>query len=285
MFRSIVLLEGAPSAQSEVLNALDWAFIKDISIFWCIELFFYSDESLSPCHWKTAPQHEAATSTLYFWDGTLHVMSSACFPSNMLGIEIHQTRESRFSQSEGVFSCVFTQERIASGHHKAQIGGVLQWCLSFCWFLLSPHMIMEFKSDHQVVGHHSNQSPSPSIAQFGLEASSRKSPGCSKLLPLRVTETTCFCEPSMQHHFFLNSSPDVWFDAILSLSYTGSLFDLRAWSLLWYALSAVRPFIKMCVPFQIISIQLNLPQVNVTQSLVTPTSNMNAPELNFNCPR
>ncbi len=65
--------------QSEVLNALDWVFIKAISIFWCIELFFYSDESLSPCCWKTAPQHEAATSTLYFWDGTLQVMSRAGF--------------------------------------------------------------------------------------------------------------------------------------------------------------------------------------------------------------
>ncbi len=39
------------------------------------------------------------------------------------------------------------------------------------------------------------------------------------------------------------------------------------------------------VPFQIIPIQLNLPQVNFTQSVVTSTSNMNAPELNFNCPR
>ncbi len=39
---------------SEVLNALDWVFMKAISIFWCIELFFYSDESLSPCCWKTA---------------------------------------------------------------------------------------------------------------------------------------------------------------------------------------------------------------------------------------
>ncbi len=75
VLRIIVLLEGKPSAQSEVLNALDWVFIKAISIFWCIELFFYSDESLSPCCWKTAPQHEAATSTLYFWDGTLQVMS------------------------------------------------------------------------------------------------------------------------------------------------------------------------------------------------------------------
>ncbi len=54
-------------------------------------------------------------------------MSSAWFPSNMMfGIEVHQTRESRFSESEGplgaflqipsVFSCVFTEERIASGH-------------------------------------------------------------------------------------------------------------------------------------------------------------------------
>ncbi len=42
---------------------------------------------------KTAPQHEAATSTLYFWDGTLQVMSSDWFPSNMiLEIEVYQTR-------------------------------------------------------------------------------------------------------------------------------------------------------------------------------------------------
>ncbi len=154
VLRVIVLLEGEPSAQSEVLNALDWVFIKAVSIFWCIELFFYSDVSLSPCCWKTAPQHEAATSTLYFWDATLQVMSSACFPSNMvLRIEVHQTRESCFSQSEdplgvflqilSVFSCVFTEERIEFGHTalKAQIGGVLQWCLSFCRFVPSAHMI------------------------------------------------------------------------------------------------------------------------------------------------
>ncbi len=64
-------------------------------------------------------------SILYFWDGTLHVMRSAWFPSNMmLGIEVHQTREYYFSQSEGplgdflqilsLFSCVYTEERIES---------------------------------------------------------------------------------------------------------------------------------------------------------------------------
>ncbi len=78
VFRVTVLLEGEPSAQSEVLNALDWVFSKAISIFWCIELFFCSDESLNPCCWKTAPpQHETAKSTLYFWDVTLQVMSRA----------------------------------------------------------------------------------------------------------------------------------------------------------------------------------------------------------------
>ncbi len=78
VLRVTVLLEGKPSVQSEVLNALDLVFFKVfISIFWWIEIFLYPDESLSPCCWKTAPQHEAATSTLYFWDGTLQVMSRA----------------------------------------------------------------------------------------------------------------------------------------------------------------------------------------------------------------
>ncbi len=59
VFRFIVMLEGEPSAQSEVLNALNWVFIKaQYSIFWYIEIFFYSDESVSICRWKTAlPAH------------------------------------------------------------------------------------------------------------------------------------------------------------------------------------------------------------------------------------
>ncbi len=39
------------------------------------------------------------------------------------------------------------------------------------------------------------------------------------------------------------------------------------------------------MPFQIILIQMNLPQVNSTQSVVTSTSDMNAPELHFKCSR
>ncbi len=206
-------------------------------------------------------------------------------PENLLSHSLRAFWVLFFANSKCVFMCLHGGKDCIWPHqHKAQIGGVLQWCLSFCRLLLFPHMIMEFnKSDHRVLGHHSNQSPSPSIVQFCLEASSRKSPGCSKLLPFRVTETTWFCDASMQHNFFLNSSPDVWFDAILSLSSTCSLFDLRAWFLLWYAFLAARPFIKTCVPVQIIPIQLNLPQDNFTRSAVTSASNMN--ELNFNCPR
>ncbi len=61
-------------------------------------------------------------------------------------------------------------------------------------------------------------------------------------------------------------------------------FYLRAWFLLWYTISAVRPFIKTCVSVQIMPIQLDLPQVNFTWSVVTSTCNMNALELNFSCP-
>ncbi len=53
--------------------------LRLLLIVWCIELFFYSEESLGPCCWKTAPHHEAATSTLYFWDATVQEMSSAGF--------------------------------------------------------------------------------------------------------------------------------------------------------------------------------------------------------------
>ncbi len=252
VFKVIVLLEGEPSAQSEVLNALDWVFI--ISIFWCIELVFYSDESLSPCHWKTAhsmkliPAHFTFGMVLCRWWAELlsfkHVWNWGSSDQRILFLTVWGSFRCFFANS----MCLHWGEDWVWPHrHKAQIGGVLQWCLSFCRFLLSPHMIMELnQSDHQVLHHHSNQSPSPSITQFGQETSSRKSPGCFKLLPLRVTETTCFCETSMLQNCFLNSSPDVWLDSNLFLSSTDCSFDPRACFLLWYALSAIRPFIKTC---------------------------------------
>ena len=47
-------------------------------------------------------------------------------------------------------------------------------------------------SDHWVVGHLADQVPSPPVAQFGQAASSRNSVGGSKLLNLRIMESTVF---------------------------------------------------------------------------------------------
>ncbi len=118
---------GRWTTQSEVLNALDWVFIKAISIFWCIKFFFYFDMSFSPCRRKTPQQHGAATSTLYFWDGTLQVMSRAgslqawflemkfIRPENIVS---HRVLLGLFIcvQITSVFSCIFTEERTESYH-------------------------------------------------------------------------------------------------------------------------------------------------------------------------
>ncbi len=54
----------------------------------------------------------------------------------MFGIEVRQTRESCFSQSEGplgafLFSCVFTEERIEFGHTAIKSRSV-ECCSDVC---------------------------------------------------------------------------------------------------------------------------------------------------------
>ncbi len=130
--------------------------------------------------------------------------------------------------SKCVFFCLHWGEDWVWLHrHKAQIDVVLQWCLSFCRFLLSPHMIMELKySDIRILVSTLTEALLQSIAQFGQETSSKKNPGCFKLLPLRLTETTCFCDS----------------------------FDPRACfcSDLHYQLLDLLLFLLTCVPFRII---------------------------------
>ncbi len=190
-----------------------------------------------------------------------------------------------FLQILSVFSSVFT-ERIASGHTSIK-HRLVECCSDVCPSVGFSHLhIWSWSSTRVTISFLvTSLTPSPSIAQFGQEASSRKSPGCSKRLPLRVTETICLCEPSILQKFFSELLPRcvAWRNLVSELY--RQFFDFRAWFLLWYALSAVGPFIKTCVPFQIIPIQLNLPQFNSTWSVVTSTSNRNAPELNSNCPR
>ncbi len=54
--------------------------------------------------------------------------------------------------------------------------------------------------------------------------------------------------------------------AILS---TDNSIDFMAWFVLWHALLTVGPYIDRCVPFQIMSNQLNLPQVDSNQVVET----------------
>ncbi len=84
-----------------------------------------------------------ATKNASLREGVVQVMSGAWFlPDTMLAIDVHQTKESCFSQSES----------------------------PLCGFFL----------------------------QNLQENSSRKSPVCSRLIPLRTVEATCSCQPLVQ---------------------------------------------------------------------------------------
>ena len=65
VLRAVVLLEGEPLPQSEVLSALEQVFIKDLSVLCSVHLSF--DPSF--CRWKTSLQHDAATLVLHRRDG------------------------------------------------------------------------------------------------------------------------------------------------------------------------------------------------------------------------
>ena len=56
--------------------------------------------------------------------------------------------------------------------------------------------------------------------------------------------------------------PDLCLDTILARSSMDNSFNLMAWFLLRHALSAVGPYIDKRVPFQMMSNQFNLPQVD-----------------------
>jgi hypothetical protein len=52
-------------------------------------------------------------------------------------------------------------------------------------------------------------------------------------------------------------------------SSTDNSFHLMTWFLLWHTLSTVQPYMEWCVPFQIMTNLLNLPQVDSNQVVET----------------
>ena len=101
-----------------------------------------------------------------------------------------------------------------------------------------------------------------------LSLSGRPALGRVLVVP-NLMEATVFFGAFNTADIFWYPSPDLCLDTILSRSSTDNSFDLMAWFLLWHALSTVGPYIDRCVPFQIMSNQLTLPQLDSKQVLET----------------
>ncbi len=105
----------------------------------------------------------------------------------MLRIEIHQTRESCFSESEDPLDavwqipCVFDRGEDWVWPHcqKAQIGDVYP----FVGFSYQHLWSWSLTRVTLVLGYLSRHGPSPFISQIGWATSSWMTPGCAKLLP------------------------------------------------------------------------------------------------------
>ena len=124
-----------------------------------------------------------------------------------------------------------------------------------------------FQSDHRVLGHLFDQGPSSPIAQFGRAASSRKSLGGSKLLPFQNDGGHCVLGDHQYGRNVLVPFPrSVPQDYPVSELY-GQF--LQPHGLVFSLTYSVGPYIDRCVPFQIMSNQLNLSQVDSNQVVET----------------
>ncbi len=127
VLRVIVLLEGKPSAQSEVLSTLEKVFVQDIPVLGRIHLSLDCNQSSCPCSWKTPPQHDAATTMLHCWDCVGQVMSSAWFSTHIpLRIKGKRHRFSIFQYNLDELICtspvsVRALNRSSARHHYASV--------------------------------------------------------------------------------------------------------------------------------------------------------------------
>ncbi len=146
VLRVIVLLEGKPSAQSEVLSTLEKVFFQDIPVLGRIHRSLDCNPVVLSLQLKNTP-HSIMLPPPCFTVGTVleQVMSRAWFSPNITlrmraksSILSHQTRESYLSPSwspSGFFSKLHagfhvscTEKRLPSGHSaiKPMTGGGLQ---------------------------------------------------------------------------------------------------------------------------------------------------------------
>ena len=120
------------------------------------------------------------------------------------------------------------------------------------------------QSDHRVIGHLPDQGPSPLNAQFGWAAGSRKSIGGSKLLPFKNDRGHCVLRELRRCRQLLAPFPrSVHRHNPISELYGQFLRPHNLFFLLIYTVNCgTLQYIDRCVPFQIMSNQLNLPPVD-----------------------
>ncbi len=288
VLRVIVLLEGKPSAQSEVLSTLEKVFVQDIPVLGRIHLSLDCNQSSCPCSWKTPPQHDAATTMLHCWDCIGQVMSSAWFsPHIPLRIKAKKfylglirpehlichhlgVLQVFFSKLHAGFHVSCTEERLPSGHSAIKprlVEGCSDGWLSTTFSHL-PNASLELRhSDLWVLLYLSHQGSSPPIAQFGRMASSRKGSGHPKRLPFKDYGGHCALRNlKCSRNFFVTLARSVPCHNSVS-----ELFRQFLWPhdshLLWHALWAVRSYIDRCVAFLIKSNQYNQTQLDSNEGV------------------
>jgi hypothetical protein len=167
---------------------------------------------------------------------------------------------------QAAFNVPFNEEWLLSGYSTIK-AWLVECCRDGCpseRFSHRRRVTLELsQSDNRFLGH------LPPLLPRLLSLAGRPALGRVLVVPnffhIRVMEATVCLGTFNAVDICWSPSPDLCLDTILSWSSTDNSFDLMAWFLLWHALSTVGPYIDSCVPFQTMSNQLNLPQVDSNQ--------------------
>lgn len=120
----------------------------------------------------------------------------------------------------------------------------------------SPHKetLQHCESDHQILGHLSDKGSSPHSNYFHLH----------------MIEATVLTGTFKAAELFLYPYKDLCLDKPLSRWSTDNLLNFIVWLVLWHVLITVGPYTTcVCAPFQIISDELNIPQVDSNRVVET----------------
>uniref|UniRef100_A0A7N8X1S9 Potassium channel, subfamily K, member 10a n=1 Tax=Mastacembelus armatus TaxID=205130 RepID=A0A7N8X1S9_9TELE len=234
-----------------VLNMIgDWLRVFSSRISLYLAAFIFPSIATSrpvPAAETPPPQHDAPTTMFHCRDCIGQVMSSAWF-SPHIPLRINAKKfnlglirpENLISHSLGVLHVFFgklyagfhvscTEERLPSGHSAIKprlVEGCSDSCLCGTFSHLPTASLELSHSDLWVLLYLSHQGSSPTIAQFGWTARSRKSSGRPTLFRFQDYGGHCALGTLSAAEILLYPWPDLCLATILSLSSLGRSFDL-----------------------------------------------------------